>query len=519
LIGNRKEGSAAGGVGRGVRRQQMKKRMLVNVSEPEETRIAILQDSILQELYIERASAGSLVGNIYKAKVLNVEPSIQAAFVDLGRERNGFLHSSDIMPNLKGQLIPEEGLDTRKRQETNIQKLVKRGQEVLVQITKDGIGSKGPSVTTYISLPGRYLVMMPGVKHNGVSRKISDDAERSRLKAILGELELPGNAGFIIRTAGEEKTKRELKNDLRYVMRLWSAVEEQIASCPAPCSVYQESDLVIRSIRDFFSSDVDEVLIDSDEGFRRAREAMKIVSPQDQSSVKLYDSKEPIFHHYGIEDEIERIYRRRVPLKSGGSLVIEPTEALVSIDVNSGTFTEEKDAEETAYKTNLEAAVEIARQLRLRDLGGVIVMDFIDMRDEAHKREVEKVLAHEMKQDRARSKLLRISRFGLLQMTRQRMRPSLKSSTFQSCPSCGGTGVVRSLESMVLYTLRLMRVRLGKKGVVAIEATLHPRVAQELLNTKRKSLIRIEQEFNKGVTIIGSPDNRLDEVNFVAIKG
>jgi len=497
----------------------MKKRMLVNVSEPEETRIAILQDGTLQELYIERPSAGSLVGNIYKAKVLNVEPGIQAAFVDLGRERNGFLHASDIMPNLKGKLIPEEAIDTRKRQETNIQKLLKRGQEVLVQITKDGIGTKGPSVTTYISLPGRYLVMMPGVRHNGVSRKISDEAERNRLKEILSQLDLPDNAGFIIRTAGEQKTKRELKADLRYVMRLWSAVEEQIRSSPAPCTVYQESDLVTRSIRDFFTSDIDEVLIDSEEGYQRAREAMKVVSPQDQRRVKLYDSKEPIFHRYKIEDEIERIYRRRVPLKSGGSIVIEPTEALVSIDVNSGTFTEEKDAEETAYKTNKEAAAEIARQLRLRDLGGVIVVDFIDMRDEKHKRDIEKTLNQEMKQDRARSKTLRISRFGLMQMTRQRMRPSLKSSAFQPCPSCGGGGVVRSVESMVLHTLRLLRVRLGKKGVVAVEATVHPKVAQELLNAKRNSLIRIEQEFDKKVIIIGSPENRLDEVNFVAVKG
>jgi len=497
----------------------MKKRMLMNVSEPEETRIAIMEDGVLQELYIERASAGSNVGNIYKAKVLNVEPGIQAAFVDLGSQRNGFLHASDIMPGLAGKLIPEKIVDTRKRAEVPIQKLIKRGQEVLVQITKDGVGAKGPSVTTYISLPGRYLVMMPGVKHHGVSRKIVDDAERRRLKKIVEELDLPEKAGFIVRTAGQQKNKRELKSDLRYVMRLWHAVEQQIKEREAPCCVYQESDLITRSIRDFFTSDIDEVYIDSEEGCKKAREVMKLVSPAYQRRVKLYDRKEPLFHKYSIEEEIERIYRRRVPLKSGGSIVVEPTEALVSIDVNSGTFTEEKDPEKTAYKTNMEAAVEIARQLRLRDLGGVIVIDFIDMRSEKHKRDVEKQLHQEMKRDRARSKTLRITRFGLVQMTRQRMRPSVKTTTFQTCPQCGGAAVVRSVESMVLYILRQVRVRLGKRSVTEVRVTAHPQVAEELLNNKRRSLIRTEEEFGKTVKVIGSPDKRIQDVDFVAVKG
>jgi len=497
----------------------MKKRMLMNVSEPEETRIAIMEDGTLQELYIERASAGSNVGNIYKAKVLNVEPSIQAAFVDLGKPRNGFLHASDIMPGLAGKLIPEKVVDTRKRPEVAIQKLIKRGQEVLVQITKDGIGSKGPSVTTYISLPGRYLVIMPGVKHHGVSRKIADDPERRRLKKIVAELDLPEKAGFIVRTAGQQKNKRELQSDLRYVMRLWHAVEQQIEERDAPCCVYQESDLITRSIRDFFTTDIDEIYIDSEEGFRKAREVIKIVSPTYQRRVKLYSRKEPLFHKYSIEEEIERIYRRRVPLKSGGSIVIEPTEALVSIDVNSGTFTEEKDPEITAYRTNMEAAVEIARQLRLRDHGGVIVIDFIDMRSEKHKRDVEKQLHQEMKRDRARSKTLRITRFGLIQMTRQRMRPSVKTATFQTCPECTGAAVVRSVESMVLHILRQLRVRLGKKGVTEVHVTAHPQVAEELLNKKRQSLIKTEEEFGKTVKVIASPDKRMEDVGFTAVKG
>ncbi|HUS58376.1 MAG TPA: Rne/Rng family ribonuclease [Planctomycetota bacterium] len=496
----------------------MKRKMLINVSEPEETRIAVLEDSILQELYIERTSAGSQVGNIFKSKVLNVEPSIQAAFVDLGKERNGFLHASDVMPGLMGRLVPETAVDMRRRQDIGIQKLVKRGQEVLVQITKDGIGSKGPSVTTYISLPGRYLVMMPGVKHYGVSRKIADEQERQRLKKILGEIELPTNSGFIVRTAGEGKSKRDLQNDLRYVTRLWSVVEQQIASAPYGC-VYQESDLVTRSIRDFFTADIDEVLIDSEEGFRRARQAMKVVSPAYQKRVKRYDDKEPLFHKANIEEEIERLYRRRVPLKSGGSVVIEPTEALVSIDVNSGTFTEERDAEETAFKTNMEAANEIARQLRLRDLGGVIVIDFIDMRSEKHKSELEHELGVAMKRDRARSKTLKITKFGLIQMTRQRMRPSVKSTIFETCPNCSGGAVVRSIESMVLFVLRQLRVRLGKKGVTSMEVSVHPRVAEDLLNRKRQSLIKIEDEFGRSVIVTGNPERRIEDVEFVASKG
>lgn len=497
----------------------MKKRMLMNVSEPEETRIAILEDGFLQELYIERVSASSYVGNIYKATVLNIEPSIQAAFVDLGQHRNGFLHASDVMPGLMGKLFPEESVDSRKRLDLPIKKMLKPGQEVLVQITKDSVGSKGPSVTTYISLPGRCLVMMPGVKHHGVSRKIPEDAERQRLKKILSEMELPKNSGFIVRTAGEQKTQRELKSDLRYVTRLWETVEQQIKTSKAPCCVYQESDLVTRSIRDFFTTDIDEVLIDSPEGYRKAREVMKLVSPAYQRRVVHYDGKEPLFHKYSIEEAIERIYRRRVPLKSGGSIVVEPTEALVSIDVNSGTFTEETDPEETAYKTNMEAVVEIARQLRLRDHGGVIVIDFIDMRTEQHKRDVEKLLNHEMKRDRARSKTLRITRFGLIQMTRQRMRPSVKTANFQTCPGCSGAAVVRSVESMVLYVLRQLRVRLSKKGVIEVQATSHLLVAQELLNNKRHSLLAIEENFRKRVTIIGSPDKKMDQVEFLAIKG
>jgi len=496
----------------------MPRKMLMNVSEPEETRIAVLEEGALQELYIERASAGSQVGNIYKAKVLNVEPSIQAAFVDLGKDRNGFLHASDIMPGLVGRLTPESGVDMRRKQDVGIQKLVKRGQEVLVQITKDGIGSKGPSVTTYISVPGRYLVMMPGVNHHGVSRKIPDEAERQRLKKILEELELPDYAGFIVRTAGEQRNKRQLQGDLRYLLRLWESVEKQMKTVQAPCCVYQESDLVTRSIRDFFTTDIDEIHIDSDEGFRKARQAIKIVSPAYQNRVKRYDAKEPLFHKHEIEEEIERIYRRRVPLKSGGSIVIEPTEALVSIDVNSGTYTEEKDAEETAYKTNVEAAREIARQLRLRDLGGVIVIDFIDMRSEKHKREVEKELYQEMKHDRARSKMLKLTKFGLIQMTRQRMRPSIKTSTFETCPNCGGNGIVRSVESMVLLALRQVPVRLAKKNVSAIEVVAHPQVAQFLVNRKRRRLIRMEEEFGKSISVVSDPGKRIEDVDFVATK-
>ncbi|MEP0847044.1 MAG: Rne/Rng family ribonuclease, partial [Phycisphaerae bacterium] len=410
-----------------------RKEMIINVVPHEECRISILEDGRLQEIYLERASAENHVGNIYKGVVTNVEPSIQAAFVDFGLGKNGFLHISDLhpqyFPNGEGN-TEDVGRKMPRRHRPPIQRCVRRGQELLVQITKEGIGTKGPTLTTYLSVPGRYLVMMPGMRQLGVSRKIEDEEVRRKIRAVLNELDLPDDIGFIARTAAEGRTRDELQSDLNYLTRLWRAVQNRIRSLRAPTELYRDSDLVIRTIRDVYSADVARIVVDSAEVAERAREFLGLFSPEAANSVQIYDGPEPIFHKFHIEQELERLHSRHVPLKSGGSLVIDQTEALVAIDVNSGRFRTEDDAETTAYKINLEAADEIPRQLRLRDLGGVVVCDFIDMRAERHRREVERRLVNNLKQHKERAKVLRMSAFGIIEMTRQRQRASLTRSVY-----------------------------------------------------------------------------------------
>jgi len=489
--------------------------MIINVAEGDECRIAILNDRRLEELYIERASAESHVGNIYKGRVTNVEPSIQAAFGDFGLGRNGFLHISDLQPqyfpNNRGE-IEEVGKKTPRRERPPIQRCLRRGQEVIVQITKEGIGTKGPTLTTYLSLPGRYLVLMPGMKRLGVSRKIEDDEARRKMREVLDELKLPKNMGFILRTAGLDRTKRELQRDLQYLQRLWKAVAARVRSERAPAELYQESDLVIRTIRDVYTSDFDKIIVDDPVVAQKARDFLSIVSPRKADVVELYQGHEPIFHHFGIEAEIERINARRVPLPSGGSLVIDSTEALVAIDVNSGTFREPADAEETAHRINLEAAEEIARQLRLRDLGGVIIIDFIDMRYEKNRRDVERALREALKKHKERARILRMSQFGIIEMTRQRQRPSIKRSIYQDCPLCKGAGLVKTPESMSLDVMRLLRLAVHHPTVDRVIVHVHPNIAFDMLNRKRSVIARIEADSKRTISVQGEPDMGLDEL-------
>src|SRR6185437_4083440 len=367
-----------------------KKEMLINVSEGEECRIALLEDGQLEELYMERTSSTSHVGNIYKGRVTNVEPSIQAAFVDFGLGRNGFLHISDLMPTYfgrQGEDIRETvGRKMARRDRPPIQRCLRRGDEIVVQIIKEGIGTKGPTLTTYLSIPGKILVMMPGVGKSGVSRKIEDDAERRRLRQILDQLEPPEDAGFIIRTAGVGATKAEIQRDLSYLARLWSTFKKKRDSGPGPMELYTEGDLITRTVRDVFTTDVDRLVIDNKEVVRRVKDVIKLANPRTPNKVELYEDPIPMFDKFGVEREIELMYSRHVPLPSGGSLVIDSTEAIVAIDVNSGKSRDPADAETTAFKTDLEAADEIPRQLRLRDLGGIIICDFIDLRFERHRR-------------------------------------------------------------------------------------------------------------------------------------
>ncbi len=538
---------------------RMKQEMLINVAQPEECRIAIVEDGVLEELYIERTSQDNYVGNIYKGKVVNLEPSIQAAFIDFGVGRNGFLHISDVEPQYyrQGGLDPgkpiesaatahradvdvgddderngdeSDGDDEGRRPRRNqrgpragarprikppIQDILRRGDEVLVQVIKEGIGTKGPTLSTYISIPGRYLVLMPALGRVGVSRKIEDDDVRRKLRDVMLELNPPKGLGFIVRTAGIDRTKRELSRDLAYLLRLWKVIVRRIKKHPAPIDIYEESDMIIRTIRDIFTSDVDSIFIDEPSAYERAKEFLQIVMPRYANRLHLYEGKEPLFHKYNLDREIAMIHQRKVPLKQGGSIVIDQTEALVAIDVNSGNFRADNSAEETAYQMNLLAAREIARQLRLRDLGGVVVNDFIDMRKEKHRRGVERALRDSVKRDRARTKILRTSPFGLIEMTRQRIRPSLKRSVYKDCPGCSGSGVVKTAESMAIEVVRLLISATQQADVAKITITVADEVATYLNNRKRRELARLEDENNISVQVFGdesvSPEHLLLE--------
>jgi len=535
----------------------MKQEMLINVSQPEECRIAIVEDGVLEELYVERTGQDNYVGNIYKGVVVNLEPSIQAAFVDFGVGRNGFLHISDIEPQYFRQggydpskaagggaprrpgktahvdegEVPGEGSGEspaprpqrkppfrhggRPRIKPPIQDILRRGDEILVQVIKEGIGTKGPTLSTYISIPGRYLVLMPALGRVGISRKIEDEETRRRLRDVMLELAPPKGLGFIVRTAGADRTKKELSRDLAYLVRLWKVIVRRLKKLDAPVDIYEESDMIIRTIRDIFTADVDAIYIDEPSAYERAREFLQLVMPRYVGRLQLYEGKEPLFHKYNLEQEIAKIHRREVPLKSGGSIVVDQTEALVAIDVNSGNFRAEDSAEETAYQMNLLAAKEIARQIRLRDLGGVVVNDFIDMRKEKHRRNVERALRDAVKRDRARTKILRTSPFGLVEMTRQRVRPSLKRSVFRDCPTCKGAGVVKSAESMAIEAIRLLILACQNQQVRQVAMTVAEDVAIHLNNRKRRELTRLEDQGNMNVQVLGvkgvSPEHLIIE--------
>ena len=396
-----------------------------------------------------------------------------------------------------------------------IQDIFKRGQEVIVQVIKEGIGTKGPTLSTYISIAGRYLVLMPGLNRVGVSRKINDDDQRRRLREIFRELKPPHGLGFIIRTAGIDKNKKELQRDLAYLSRLYLVIAKRVQKLKAPCEIYQESDMVTRTLRDTFASDVDTIWVDEPGAYEHAKEFMQIVMPRYASRLKLYDGKEPLFHKYGIEDEITRIQQRKIPLPFGGSIIIEQTEALVAIDVNSGNFRADNNAEETAYQMNLQAAKEIARQLRLRDMGGQVVVDFIDMRDEKHRRGVEKAIRDAMKRDRARTKILKLSQFGMIEMTRQRIRPSLKRSVYTDCPFCKGMAQVKTSESMSIEVMRMLLLAAHLEHVQRIEIGVTEDVANFLLNKKRREIAKLEESGNTAVTISGKPGLPPETLEFV----
>lgn len=480
----------------------MTSKILINAIDPEECRIAKVTNNRLEEFQIESAGREIIHGNIYKGVVTRVEPSLQAVFIDFGSERNGFLqrheiHSDYFLENHTGNRA--------------IEHLIKRGQELLVQVTKDPMMKKGAMLTTFISLPGRHVVLMPGSGTNGISRKIEDEKERKRLKGILGALKIPKGFGVIVRTAGMGCTKTQLSKDLNYLLRLWKNINQKGMQEKAPSVLYKERSLAVRSIRDYFTMDVSEILIDDDAVFREVKNFIQIISPKHRRIVKRYTADRPIFTKHHLEDQITTIFNNRVDLKSGGSIVIEQTEALVAIDVNSGRGTQKRSIEQTALMTNLEAAEEIARQLRLRDLGGLIVADFIDMRDPKHRSQVERALRTHTKRDKARTRIGRISQFGLLEMSRQRLAPSIDFGNLVPCHRCRGKGWTPSTEALALRFLRRLKIETSKAGMREVRGIIPKAVADYLLNKKRKEISELEMRRGLSIHIEGDHNLLPDE--------
>ena len=550
----------------------MSMRMLVDARHPEETRVAVVKGTRIEEFDFESAEHKQLKGNIYLAKVTRVEPSLQAAFIDYGGNRHGFLAFSEIHPDYyqipkadREALLREEAehaaeeerlrsaeLESsdddhgdyeegpaeaeataiatatatesgtgsnrspvdesaadelrRRRQELRrrykIQDVIQRRQVLLVQVVKEERGNKGAALTTYLSLAGRYCVLMPNTSHGGgISRKISNGADRKRLKSIMSDLNLPSTMGLIVRTAGLQRTKTEIKRDFDYLARLWDEIRERTLGSTAPALIYRDSDLVKRAIRDLYHREIEEVLVEGEEGFKAARGFMKLLMPSHVRRVKLHTETTPLFQRQGVEDQLSAMYQPIVQLKSGGYLVINPTEALVSIDINSGRSTREHNIEQTAFNTNLEAATEIARQLRLRDMAGLIVIDFIDMEQNSHVRKVEKAMKDALKNDRARIQVGRISAFGLMEMSRQRLRTGVLEASTKACPHCEGTGLMRTAASAGLSALRMIEDEATRGRGEKIVLRAGREAAVYVLNKKRTELAEIEARYGVSIEV------------------
>ncbi|PMN91505.1 ribonuclease E [Enterovibrio norvegicus] len=486
--------------------------MLINATQKEELRVALVDGQRLYDLDIESPGHESKKANIYKGKITRIEPSLEAAFVDYGSERHGFLPLKEIAREYFPDNYSYQG-------RPNIKEVLKEGQEVIVQVDKEERGNKGAALTTFISLAGSYLVLMPNnPRAGGISRRIEGE-ERSQLKEAMSGLKLPQGMGLIVRTAGVGKSAEELEWDLNYLLNNWERILGAADSQNAPFLIYQESDVIARAFRDYLRRDIGEVLIDSETVFNQARERIQATRPDFLQRVKRYEGEVPLFSHYQIESQIESAFQREVRLPSGGSIVIDPTEALTSIDINSARATKGSDIEETALQTNLEAADEIARQLRLRDLGGLVVIDFIDMTPVRHQREVENRLREAVRMDRARVQIGRISRFGLLEMSRQRLSPSLAEASHHICPRCTGTGVIRDNESLSLSILRLIEEEALKENTSQVMAIVPVPVASYLLNEKRRSVQHVEKYHNVRVVIVPNADMETPHFEVLRVRG
>ena len=496
----------------------MSKEILVSAEE-HEIRVAFIEKGVLEEFYVERKSRERMLGNIYKGRVDSVLPGIGAAFVDLGLEKNGFLYLSDVAsPHYLVDDEEEAVVDKAEEAKTLAQRgeaLLEKGKEIVVQIVKEPFGKKGARLTTHVALPGRYLVAMPHNGHVGISKKIRDPGERERLRRLLSEFRLPKGMGFIVRTVGQGKGRKEFIRDTRYLGTLWARIQNRAAKLKAPALLHEEHDLIMRVIRDSFSEEIDRLVIEGQEEHRKALQFVRTLVPSLHSRVELYRGEVPLFKKRGIEEEIGKIYGRKVYLKCGGHLVIEKTEGLVAIDVNTGKFTGKKKQEDTAFKVNLEAAEEVARQTRLRDIGGILIIDFIDMEMEGHRREVFRCLVDAFKRDKAKTNILSISEIGVVEMTRQRMRQDPESVSYQSCPYCQGRGLVKSVETVAIIALRELRrffSQMGRRTEVVI--SLHPDVAAHLLKEAYRSVTQLEREYASRVTVCEDPKLHIEDVRF-----
>ncbi len=484
--------------------------MLINAVHPEQKRMAIVDDGKLVDYNIQMAVKEPITGNIYKGIVMKVERGLQAAFVSYGGKKDGFLPLRDVSQDYfierrEGENGPEGG-------HGHGRSFLKVGQEVIVQVMREVSERKGALLTTYVSLPGRYLVLMPNKQGGGISRKIEDEEDRKRLKEIMGQIKLEEGMGFIIRTAGMSRTKQELARDYQHLSRLWKEIQKAAASIPAPAVIYQESDFGICSLRDYFTSEIEEILVDDTETFRKMRAYCKTVSPRMVKIIKLYKDMVPLFDRYSLEDQIRVIYQERVDLKSGGSLIINPTEAMITIDVNSGRGSNKRNVEETAFRTNLEAAEEIARQLRLRDLGGLIVIDFIDMMDRQHQLEIERAFKKALSVDRSRIQMSKISKFGMLELSRQKKQSTIQEISYTACPHCKGTGFRPSLEYIALSAFRKIESQAVKRIYSGLKVSLPHPVSDYLLNQKRLEISRLESMCEMSIHISGHADMPWDEV-------
>jgi ribonuclease G len=497
----------------------MSREIVINATK-HESRIAVLDEGQVVELWVERTRHRTIVGNIYKGRVTKVLPGMQSAFVDLGLERDAFLYVSDVIEDLEeydSESSDDLHLDEvpQQRPEASISDLLREGQEIVVQVSKDTIAGKGARITSHITLPGRFLVYMPTVNHIGVSRRIENEVERQRLKEMLEAIRPPGTGGFIVRTAGEERNEEEFRADLKYLTDVWDQIKRKAEKVSAPTAIHHDLDLVLRTIRDVLSPEFKSVWVDSVEQYQRIVEFLDQIQPNLVSRVRLFRREEPIFDEFGIEPEIAKALKSKVWLKSGGYIVINQTEALVAIDVNTGKYVGKRNLEETVFRTNLEAAKEIVRQIRLRDLGGIIVLDFIDMEEPANRARLFETLENEIKKDRSKTKILQISEFGLIEMTRKRVRQSLERSLTQACPYCAGSGRIKSNTTVALEIWReLMKLRDLHDGQDVI-VRVNPVVYSSMQPTDP---IFEETERNLGIHLVFKPDDSLHHEQFDVMR-